>query len=292
MLDERFIIGENGVPRPRPALPGPPDDEEPEHLRAEPFARRVVSYLLGQMSKAESELFEDECFAQKNWPSQVHLVEEDLIDEYLHDELTPEQRRLFERNYLTTKARQERVRGAAMLLRHTCEPEPAPDIPVVAREGGKKWDERLKAFWGGRSWGLRAASIVATLVIVTGGAWLYLSRVRAPRAIATLRLSSGVMNRSESVQARTVKLSPDAAALNVFLMLPERATPASRYRVELDNQSGDTFPLAVEGQDAQSVWVLIPASRLPRGMYALTLFIIGDDGVEQPVYGSYVFAVE
>lgn len=289
MTDERFIYGEDGIPRPNLALPGEPPAEEPERFRGEPFARRVVSYLLGQMSEEEAEQFEDDCFAQKHWPSQVGLVEEDLIDAYLQKELPPEQRELFERNYLTTDARQERVRAAAVLLRQVCEPEVA-ETPAVVRERGT-WAERLKAFWGGRGGMLRVGAVAAALVIVAGGTWLYLSRVRPPRAVATLTLTSAVMNRSEGVEAGTIKLSPDADALRVFLKLPERATPAQRYRAELDSEDGETSTLTVEGQAGNAVSVLIPASHLSRGRYAVALLAVGDDGAERP-YGTYFFNVE
>lgn len=289
MTDERFIYNEEGVPRPNPALLRELPEEEPEQFRGEPFARRVVSYLLGQMSEEESEQFEDECFAQKHWPSQIGLIEEDLIDVYLLDEMSPEQHLLFERNYLTTEARQERVRVAAALLRQVCERDPL-EPPVV--RGSGTWAERLKSFWSDRTWGLRAASAVAVLVIVIGGAWFYLSRVRPPRALATLRLTSSVVNRSEGVQASTVKLPPDADGLRIFLTLPERAAPALRYRAELDSEDGATTTLAVEGQGGQAVSVLIPASLLSRGQYAVTLFAVKDDGAEQPVYGTYFFNVE
>jgi hypothetical protein len=290
MTDERFIYDKSGVPRPNPALPEESPEEEPEQFRGEPFARRIVSYLLGQMSEEEAEQFEEECFAQKYWPSQISLVEDDLIDAYLQDELTPEQRALFERNYLTTWARQERVRVAAALLRQVwvCD---AVEPPVVVSKG-VTWAERLKDFWGRRTWVLRAASMVAALVIVVGGAWLYLSRVRTPRSIATLTLTSSVVNRSEGVRASTIKLAPDADALRVFLTLPERATPAPRYRAELDNEDGETVALDVEGQDGHAVSVLIPTSLLSRKQYAVTLFAVTDDGAEQPVYGTYFFNVE
>jgi methionine-rich copper-binding protein CopC len=294
MTNERFVYSENGVPRPSPALPPEPPEEEPEHLTGEAFADRVVSYLLGRMSEEESEQFEDECFAQKSWPSQIKLVEEELIDAYLHHDLSPEQRELFERNYLTTETRQERVRVAAALLRQVCRQDDVVEQPVVGRAEGT-WAERLKAFWGGRTWGFRVASAVAALVIIGGVSWLYLSRVRPPRAVATLRLTSSVINRSEGVQAHTIKLPPDADALRVFLTLPDNATPAPRYRVELDdldNEDGETTTLAVEGREAHAVTVLIPASRLRRGQYALTLFAVSADGNEQPVFGSYVFAVK
>jgi hypothetical protein len=292
MTDERFIIGENGVPRPNPALPEEPPGQEPEQFRGEPFARRVASYLLGQMSEEESERFEDECFAQKSWPSQIKLVEDDLIDAYLHKELPPEHRRLFEQNYLTTEARQERVMVAAALLHQICERDTLIEPSENVGREGRTWAERLKAFWlGGR--GLRAASALAVLIVVVGGLWLYLSRVRPPRAVATLRLTSTIIKRAPGSPPQTIKLPPDADALRVSMALPDRADPAPHYRVELDDEEGETAKLAVEGQDAQAVSVLIPAARLARGrQYVLTLLAVRADGQEQPGYGTYTFVVE
>lgn len=292
MTDERFIIGENGIPRPNPALREEPPGQESERFEGEPFARRVASYLLGQMSEEESERFEDECLEQKSWPSQIALVEEELIDAYLHDELPAERRRLFEQNYLTTEGRQERVKVAATLLRRVCRPDAAvAGTASVAPEGGT-WAERLKVFWGGRGWGLRAAASASAVVILVVGVWLYLSRTRPPRVIATLKLTGNVSNRSGGAAADTVKMPPDADALRVTLMLPEGATPVRGYRAELENEDGETVSLPAEGQDARTVSVLIPASRLARGQYALTLFAVASDGQEQPVYGTYTFVVD
>lgn len=292
MTDERFIIGENGIPRPNPALPEEPLEQEPEQFRGEPFARRVASYLLGQMPEEESERFEDECFAQKSWPSQIKLVEDDLIDAYLHKELPPEQRRLFEQNYLTTKGRQERVKVAAALLRQICERETLIEPSGNISREGHTWAERLKAFWLGGGRGLRAASALVVLIAVVGGGWLYLARVRPPRAVATVRLTSTIINRAPGRAPQAIKLPPDAEALRVFLALPGQAEPAPNYRVELDDEEGETTKLAVEGQDAQAVSVLIPAARLTRGQqYVLTLLAVREDGQEQPGYGTYTFVV-
>lgn len=288
MTDERFIVGENGIPRPSPAFREDPPEQESEQYRGEPFARRVTSYFLGQMSEDESERFEDECLAQKIWPSQIKFVEDDLIDLYLHEELSAEQRRLFERNYLNTEARQERVRVAATLLRRVCVPAEVIETPAVTQT----WADKLKAFWrGGLTF--RTASALIVLVVVVCAAWLYLSRVQRPRIIATLELTNTVIRRSPGVQPRRVELKPDADALRVFLTLPENVAPAPRYRVELDNEEGETTNLDVEGQDARTVTVLIPASRLSHGqLYVLTLFAVRDGGEEQPGYGTYTFAVE
>jgi hypothetical protein len=291
MTDERFIYDGNGVPRPNPAFPTKPREGAGEQLKDEDFEHRAVSYLLGQLSEQEAEQFEDKCFAQECWPTQIDAVEDDLIDEYLHGELSPEQHRLFEQNYLTSEGRQTRVQTAAALLRKVCEADAVPDAPAVVVPNKITWADRIKTFWGSRGQ-LRMAFAVAALLIVVGGLWLYLSRVRPPLVVATLKLTSSVSNRSEGAQARTTKLPPNAGALRVFLMLPNNAAPASRYRVELDTEDGETIPLDVAGQDAQSVSVVIPASKLARGQYALTLVALNGNGTEQPVYGSYTFTVE
>ena len=82
-----------------------------------------------------------------------------------------------------------------------------------------------------------------------------------------------------------------ADALKVYLSLPEGATPAAHYGVELENDKGKVERLKVEGpQDARSVSVVISASQLARGQYVLRLLATGADGKEQRVEGgSYRF---
>src|SRR5215218_3051501 len=93
---------------------------------------RIIAYLLKELPEEELERFEDECFTSEDWPTQISLAEEDLINDYLRKELDPEQRRHFELNYLTTVARMERVRVAAALLRHVDACAPAAETAVAA----------------------------------------------------------------------------------------------------------------------------------------------------------------
>src|SRR5882724_9609551 len=79
---------------------------------------RIIAYLLEELPEEDLEQFEDDCFVQENWPAQIELVEEELIDSYLRNELDSERRKRFEQNYLTTQARHDRVSIAAALLRH------------------------------------------------------------------------------------------------------------------------------------------------------------------------------
>jgi methionine-rich copper-binding protein CopC len=150
--------------------------------------------------------------------------------------------------------------------------------------------ERFRAFWSSR-----AGAAVGLAVVIIAGSWFWYFHLHtsSPQTFATLTLTAGVGNRAEGPQAVKVPLPLYADALRISLMLPEGATPAASYRVELVSDNGETKPLEVTGQDARSVSVVIPAARLARGQYALRLFATSADGAQQRVGGgSYFFTVE
>jgi methionine-rich copper-binding protein CopC len=253
---------------------------------------RIIAYLLEELPEEELEQFEDECFAGDNWPSQINSVEEELIDDYLRGDLTQQQRQHFERNYLITEARRERVLVAAALLRHVDEHHAAqPPVPAPPTE--TTWAERFHAFWSRQTLVLRAVAALAVVAIVPSALWVFLSRAPSQQTLATLTLAISVSNnRADGVQADKVKLPLNASALKISLTLPEQLPQAARYRVELENDNGETKTLEIAGQDAQSVSVIITAAQLARGQYALKLFAVKADGTEQRINGSYFFNVE
>lgn len=254
---------------------------------------RIIAYLLKDMPEEELERFEDECFASEDCMTHVGLIEEDLIDDYLRNELAPEQRRSFERNYLTTAARVERVRIAAALLRHIDTSAPAAEATVAAPLK-QTWMERLRASWGGPLWIPRAA-FALTLVAFTIGAWWFFrppTTHRPAQTFATLTLNISNSDRAGGAQVSRVKLTPDIEALRISLTLPDPSPTATRYRAQLEDDNG-TIKLSENVlREAQSVRVTIPASQLARGQYALKLFTVKPDNTEQRIPGSYLFMVE
>lgn len=250
----------------------------------------IIAYLLEELPEDDLERFEDECFAQESWPAEIDLAEAELIDSYLRDELKPERRHRFEQNYLTTEARQERVSIAAALLRRLDEYNDSSKVIVPVPPLKPTWTQRLLAFWSRQTWALRAATPLAVLAIIAGSLWLF--RTPSPPIFATLTLTISSNNRAEGSQAGTVKLPPNAEALKISLTLPQPSPLAARYRVELENDNGETKSVEVVAKDAQSVLVVIPAAQLARGQYALKLFDIKPDGAEQRINGIYFFIVE
>lgn len=254
---------------------------------------RIIAYLLKELPEEELERFEDECLEQESWPAELSVVEEELIDAYLRKELTQERLGRFERNYLTTDARRERVLMSAALMRHVdehgaaAEPEPSAEQPT-----GATWFERLSAFWNTQSWAMRAVAATLIIAVIAGALWLSLFRTSQPATFAALTLSISQSNRADSSQAGRVKLPLGADALKISLTLPERLPAEAGYRVELENETGETRVLEIAGQDARSVAVVIPGKELRRGQYAVKLFVKRQDGIEERVAGSYFFTVE
>lgn len=252
-----------------------------EHIRA---------YLLGELPGEESERFEEECFAGGDWPEEVRAAEHDLVDAYLRNELTPEQRQHFEQNYLTTEKRLKRVATAAALLGHveTLRKEKNSE----QEQGRTRWVNSFIAPWHRQSWAVRAGLAVGVVAVVVVAVWLVRSRTSSPRSFATLSLTVADGNRAEGGQSGRVKLPPGADGLRIYLRLPDAAAGATRYRIELENEEGEKNAVDAVGRDAETVTVEIPAAQLGRGQYALRLFAVGPGGAEQRVSGLYYFRIE
>jgi methionine-rich copper-binding protein CopC len=253
---------------------------------------RIIAYLLEELPAEDLQHFEEECFAQEDGLTEVNLVEGDLIEAYLRNELTPERRQRFEQHYLTTVGRQERVTMAAAFLRlvdeRNTKVEPAVAVPLTK----VSWMTRFGAFWQQQSWALRAAAALVVLTVIIGASWLLFFRPTTPQTFATLTLSISNNNRGDGAQAGKIKLPLDAAALKIFLTLPQASPMSAHYRVELVNADGESKSIAVAGEEAQSVVVVLPAAQLKRGQYALKLYAIESDGTEQRINGSYFFMAE
>ena len=243
---------------------------------------RTTAYLLDELSEDEAQQFEEECFAQPEWPEEVESAEEDLIQAYIHNELSPERRRRFEENYRTTPARIERELFASAFSSVICEKQ--------------RWTQRvvnaLKSLTYSPGYAVpRLASVVVILGLVTTLLWFSL-RTTPPRTFAHLNLAMSHDTRAGGGRVQTVPLPLAEDALRVSLAFPESAPQGATYRVQWENKKARLEDLAVEKQDANSISVIIPANKLTAGQYTLKLFRKNPDGTEERVPGNYYFNVD
>lgn len=244
---------------------------------------RTIAYLLKELPEHEAEQFEEQCFSQHEWPEEIESAEYDLIEAYLKDELSPERRRRFEENYLTTVARKERLELARYFQHFLCRQKPT-------------WTQRALDFV--KSLVLapqfqvpRFAAILLTVGLGTTLLWFSFRPIQ-PQTFANINLSISSDNRAASTQVQTVKLPLAKDALRISLALPELAPQGATYRVQWEDKKGPIEDLAVEKPDANPITVIIPANKLTPGQYTLKLFRKNPNGTEERVTGNYFFNVD
>jgi hypothetical protein len=231
----------------------------------------ITAYLLEELTEQESEQFEEQCFAQEEWPDQLDAAEQDLIDAYLRNELTSERKRRFQERYLTTDARKARVLAAKTIHQVLC-PEAVDKVT---------FRERFQAFWR-RSLVPQAAVAVLVLVAVV----VVILVPRSPRTFTQIELAMSSPDRATGAQSEKVSLPLSTEALQIHLKLPEPSADTTGYSVQWEDTHGQVRELKIDSQDAQSLVVTIPANQLTPGEYLLTLFQKGD------VIGNYFFTAE
>ena len=254
---------------------------------------RIIAYLLQELPEDERERFEDECFfEQPGWPVELNLVEEDLIDTYLRNDLTPERRERFEKNYLTTDARLAQVATAAALLRHADELGAVSKASISDKLMQPTWAKRVRSLWSAQTPTVRALAAILPIVIIAATLALMVPYKPAGHNIVGVSVIFSNGSRAGGTEVQRVSLPRSVDALKVFMPLPRQLGPASNYRVELENDDGEATQLEVAIQDVQTIVGIIPVARLAGGSYVLKLFTRQSDGTEQRVPGGYFLSIE
>ena len=250
---------------------------------------RTTAYFLDELPQDEAEQFEEQCFSQPEWPEmELEAAEEDLIQAYVKNELSPERRRRFEENYLTTDARRERVLFARSFLRVVCsagQPAPAP-----------AWTQRVIGFLKSLVFApgvpvLKFGTLFVTLGLAAALLWLSF-RTAPPQTFAHRNLAISYSARGEGSQIQRVTLPLAEDALRISLALPQPAPQGSTYRVQWEEVKRSLGDLNIEKQDANSISVIIPANKLTIGQYTLKLFRKNPDGTDERLPGNYYFNVD
>lgn len=239
-------------------------------------------YLLGQVAGDQQEITEKRLLTDDEFFEELEIAEDELIDEYLSNELSSEQRQRFEQFFLISPERQDQLKFARALAQRT--PPPFPSELT--------WIDRLRMAWNSQTPLFHAAAVAALVVIVVGAFWALRPLLNRSQTFATYTLTVSSANRGEGVQGTRVKLPLTADRLRLQLKLPEGTGPAASYRVELVTENGGNKTVEVVSQTPDSVVVEIPASQFTRGLYAFNVSAVKPDGSAQRLKGSYLLTVE
>ena len=153
----------------------------------------IARYLLGDLPEEQQVAIEDRAFVDKDYLALVTAVENDLIDEYVREELSPTERQQFERQFLASAERRERVEFAKALAHVSA----VPERTGVSEPERWSWRDSLYTFISGVNPAAKVAFAAIMLLLLVGGAWLL---------TATLRLRSQLTQLQGQTQARQNEL--------------------------------------------------------------------------------------
>jgi hypothetical protein len=255
----------------------------------------IRDYLLGSLAEDDQRRIEERLINETGFLEELLVGEEELIDDYVTNDLSSDSRSRFEKHFLCTPERARKLRFARALGRFTSQASETNTLkaPSEDAETSRSWSAWLRAFWGRQTLTVRFASAVVAIAIVATIYYIVVpNRPFVPKTFATVTLSLSASDRAEGPTISRVKLTQDIDALKMILKLPESTDPAPGYRVELMNDQEAIQRLEVAGQDTQSVTVVIPAKDVVPGDYALHLYRIKPGGSEQRINGNYFVTVE
>lgn len=256
----------------------------------------IRKYLLGQAGEFEQQSIEDALLTDEDARRQVSVVEDELIEEYLADELSAEERSHFESHFLAPETRRRDLRFSQALHRYIKEhPEAAKLEAAPARKG---WSLLWPRF------------AVAAAVLIVGAAWWVgvIQRGRRNEAVAkqpaagtavatapaplpteVLILTPGLLR--SGGQETILRTRPASASIELHLQLPPEASGFAAYSLELATVEGkEVWSQSGLQRDGNTLKVVVPTSLLSRGDWRVALAGTSPQGKTADL-SSYYFRV-
>src|SRR5262249_52880333 len=173
----------------------------------------MVQYLLGNLSEEEQVRIEDRAFSDSAYMGALEAAEADLLDAYVRDDLSQAERLGFERRFLTSPNRRNKVEFARDLARIAAESKAGEAAPS---ERASAW---LSLIGLVRSWNpvFQFASAFVVLISVAGASWLILENRAMRTRVAALETErrdietreEGLRRQLGEEQARTGSLAAE-----------------------------------------------------------------------------------
>lgn len=238
---------------------------------------RIRDYLLGRLSDEDQQQIEERLMVEDALFEEFEISKGELIEEYRAGELQNQENSWFESHYLASPEGRQRLTFAVAL---SCVKQPVPPQQLT-------WFQRFLSAIKQPRWALATGIPVAAMAAIV----LMMSFVQFYRSTPTtftvsLEASESTRSTSNSKYHR-ITLTPDIDEVKFDLVLPPSIPPVSKYQVELIDRSGSRKTLNIVSDDTRAVSVVIPASNLPVGLYALKLSAINASDGEERV-GEYL----
>lgn len=270
----------------------------------------IRDYLLGSLLAEQQAQFEERLLTSDQAYEELVIVEDELIDEYLREELPASERESFEAHFLAAPAHQEKVRFARTFTKYVAaesavRPREGAAVPLSERETIEfprtKTRPPTESHWlgflpiGNPIYGY--AMTAALVLVVVGIIWIGWRNLNSgpgdPGRVLSFVLTPG-LSRGDAEGGNRLTVPADTGTVRLQLLLPENRHES--YEASLVNAEGRTLTtnrnLPKEPVNGQPGVVLdVAASMMPAGDYRVKLNGVNPDGNSESV-ASYSFRIQ
>ena len=269
-------------------------------------AGTIRTYLLNQASQEYSSWLEEQIFTEEALFQELLIAEDELIDQYLREELTPADWQSFESHFLAAPERQQKLRFSRALRKYVAcantsevqETEVAQNVSV--RELDRPRPTPKKNFFSFLPFTNPIGSyafVAAMLLVVVGLSWvaykIWLQQTPQPAGNVYVATLMPGLTRDES--SETTRLSIPSGTGTVELRLLLASDEGESYRAELLTSERVSVmvidDLKSQNQGSEKfVAIHLPAKILKRDYYQVQLSGRHGDGSYQKT-NRYQFRV-
>ncbi|MGH9969478.1 MAG: hypothetical protein ACREBG_17015 [Pyrinomonadaceae bacterium] len=177
----------------------------------------MMKYLLGELSAAEQQAFEEQFFEDEEIFARLLAVENDLVDSYVQGELKGEERLRFIKNFLATSEGRQKLENAQALRHYIALKETVKPVEARATTKHTVW-QYLLDFLRPQTPAFQYALSAAVLVLTVGLVWfiyqsnslrnqLQIARNDQPRFLQLQRELQDAQVRERELQRRLAEQS-------------------------------------------------------------------------------------
>ena len=229
-------------------------------------------WLLGLLPEQESRSLEERLITDSELYDEVFIVEEELIDDYIADRLSADERKAFESFFMNSPERQEQfsIANALRVYIGDAKETETQSLPEVKRR-----------------WPFAAISLAAAALVIVALVWLAVSLRPGStgRSLSVVLTPGGQTRESGTVQRIAIEPGTDSLDLNLKLTRNEY----QKYRATLLNSDGGTIQIN-DNLSGPTPLVSIRTQQLPPGEYQLKVDGLNANGTFESA-DSYRFIV-
>ena len=263
--------------------------------------QEMRNYLLGTLVQDRRAAIEESILRDAQVYEELLIIEEELIDQYLANNLSPSERDQFETHFLITAERQKNLRFGRLLKGYLTSQSvavPAENIPAAVSQGDNAAPAPTFFSFAARGTLLAAsAAVVAGLAILLAVCWFATRRhaqgvvQEASALVVPVTLVPGTLRSGDAV-TQPVPLPPKG--VNVKLELQVSDPIYQNYKSELlreskSVQSADKLKVEQKGDQPIVPWT-IAGEVLRPGDYQVKLSGVLDSGQDEFI-DNYSFRV-